>query len=194
MTPDTTDGIQIETEFRWTGRRHEAAQLLADAELPDWEIAGQLGIGRATLSRWKAAPGFAARVKQIADELGAVALRYAIGRRARRVAWLDDRHKEMLQIIAERAAAPEMQGVPGGTTGLLCRTVKSIGSGPSAREVEEYEVDTALLKEMREHLKQAAVELGQWSEKADVTVGPSQQVVVVELVERTTGQGQAGGA
>jgi hypothetical protein len=44
--------------------------------------------------------------------------------------------------------------------------------------VEEYQVDTRLLKELREHKKQAAQELGQWSEKARVEQGPMEVKVV----------------
>jgi hypothetical protein len=62
-----------------------------------------------------------------------------------------------------------MKGVPGGTTGLLVRTYKTLGSGESQRVVEEFTVDVALLKELREHEKQAAQELGHWIAKSDVT-------------------------
>jgi hypothetical protein len=71
-------------------------------------------------------------------------------------------------VIAERAADPDMANVPGGRTGLLVRRVKVIGSGDNAREVCEYEVDTGLLKELRELEKQAAVEAGQWSTTSEV--------------------------
>jgi hypothetical protein len=64
----------------------------------------------------------------------------------------------MHQVIAERAADPEMQAVPGGKTGLLVRSTKGLGSGDNFTTVEEYEVDTALLKELREHELQAASE------------------------------------
>jgi hypothetical protein len=71
----------------------------------------------------------------------------------------------MQAVIEERAADPTMQA-PGASTGLLTRTQKQIGAGNSAVTVEEYQVDTRLLKELREHEKQAAQELSQWSEKA----------------------------
>lgn len=37
-----------------------------------------------------------------------------------------------------------------------------------AREIEEYELDTGLLAELRAHEKQAAEELGQWLTRTDV--------------------------
>jgi hypothetical protein len=62
--------------------------------------------------------------------------------------------------------AEEMQGEAAGTgTGLLVHQVKSIGFGPNNHTVDEYAVDTGLLKAMLELEKQAAVETGQWSEK-----------------------------
>jgi hypothetical protein len=44
--------------------------------------------------------------------------------------------------------------------------------------VDEYAVDGVLLKELREHEKQAAQELGQWSDKAKVEQGPIDVKVV----------------
>jgi hypothetical protein len=62
--------------------------------------------------------------------------------------------------------------------GLLVRTHKQLGSAEYPNIVEEYEVDTGLLKELREHEKQAAQELGQWSEKSNVEQGPIEVQVV----------------
>ncbi len=86
-----------------------------------------------------------------------------------RVRALEDRWRRLRQVIAERAASAEMQGVPGGTTGLLTHTVKGIGSGDHFQAVDEYAVDTNLLRELREIEKQAAQELGQWTEKHEHT-------------------------
>ena len=82
-----------------------------------------------------------------------------------RVDALNVRWGRLQAVIEERAADPTMQA-PGSSTGLLTRTQKQIGSGDSAVTVEEYQVDTRLLKELREHEKRGAQELGQWSEKS----------------------------
>jgi hypothetical protein len=68
----------------------------------------------------------------------------------------------MKKVILERAADPSFAKIPGGTTGLLVRDYK----GKDANQ-EIYRVDVGLLQEMRFHEKQAAQELGQWSETAD---------------------------
>jgi class 3 adenylate cyclase len=49
------------------------------------------------------------------------------------------------------------------------RNVKGIGAGENYREVREYEVDVALLRELRAHEEQAARELGQWVDKVAPT-------------------------
>jgi hypothetical protein len=62
-----------------------------------------------------------------------------------------------------------MKEVPGGTTGLLVRTKKMLGSGPTAYEVDEYKADAAASAEFRDTLVQAAKEMGQWQKKSQVT-------------------------
>ncbi len=93
-----------------------------------------------------------------------------------------DRHRRLTQVVDERAAdmalcetcrrpeadhpvqavrpdgtaweCAEFNRVPGGATGLIVRKLKKEGT--------EYELDTGLLSEFREHEKQIAIELGQW--------------------------------
>lgn len=87
--------------------------------------------------------------------------------REKRLEALQDRHNRMVLVMSERAE--DMAEVPGGRSGLLVRQLKQIGNGPTAREVEEYKLDTGLLSEFREHEKQLAIELGQWSEQGGPT-------------------------
>ena len=68
------------------------------------------------------------------------------------------------QVIAERAKADEMQVAPGGRTGLLAIDYK----GKDADQ-PVYKVDAGLLKELRELEKEIAIELGQWTEKSEIT-------------------------
>lgn len=154
-------------KFRWNQAKHEAAQLLAVDELTDDEIGQKVGADPRTLYRWRQHPEFAARVAEIVRALGEVSRRVAIANRNRRVRWLNDRVERMHSVIRERAAEPAMQEVPGGKTGLMVRTVRGVGAGII---VEEYEVDTALLKELREHEKQAAQEVGQWVDRGETVL------------------------
>jgi hypothetical protein len=56
-----------------------------------------------------------------------------------------------------------MRSVPGGETGLLVRTGRFIVNG---KAVDVYAVDVGLLRELREHEKQAAIECGQWPQRS----------------------------
>lgn len=159
------------SEFAWTARREQAALRVAEDSLSDEEIAQELGIVRRTLALWKACPEFQARSQAIV-EASRVALEaeYIASKRIR-LNILKDIHGRMEAVIRERAAAPDMQDVPGGKQGILVHQVKGIGKGEDFQVVDEYAVDTGLLKEMREWMKQAAQERGDWTEKSDVTSG-----------------------
>jgi hypothetical protein len=156
------------TPFEWTVARERAASMVADDELTDKRIAAEVGVTERTLDNWKKHPDFRARVDEIVQRLGRVAERYTVSRRAARLAWLQKRHDALDRLIAERAADPSMANVPGGTTGLLVRTVKVVGGGEHARQVEEYRVDTGLLEALLRLEKQAAIEAGQWVTKGEV--------------------------
>jgi hypothetical protein len=161
--------------------RERAAALLADGELTSEEVADKVGVNRWTLWSWRRHPEFAARVRQITERASEELERHAIARKLRRMAGYDRRWRALHQVIEERANDPALQGVPGGKTGLLVRAVKVIGSGESAREVVEYELDTALLKELRELEKQAAVEAGQWATKSEVRGAAASVSVIPDL-------------
>jgi hypothetical protein len=169
--------------FDWTGPKERAAALLAADEMTDLEIAEEIGVARRTLSTWKDHPEFARRVRDLALAIGQELTRHAIALKLRRMRAYDERWRALQRIIAERAADPAMQSVPGGKTGLLVRRLKSIGAGENAREVSEYEVDTALLKELRELEKQAAQEAGQWSTKHEVRGAVASVSVIPEIGE-----------
>lgn len=156
--------------FRWTPETIEAAQLVADGELAYAEIAEKLGVGRMTVWNWRQNPEFMARVNDHVEEYASVVRRRGIARLERRVAALNDRWRRMQQVIEARAKAYE-KDTHGAATGLLVQKIRWEGKGEDATAVIEYELDAALLKELREHEKQAAQELGQWTEKKEVT-GP----------------------
>jgi hypothetical protein len=155
--------------FRWTDKATEAAQDVAKDELTNQEIAEKAGITRQGLDRWKAHPDFRARVDEHIEDFKATVRRRGIAQLERRVDALNDRWRRMQRVIEERGQSPDMQEVAGGPTGLLVRTIKGVGSGNDFTLVNQYEVDTGLLRELREHEKQAAQELGQWTEKRELT-------------------------
>lgn len=76
---------------------------------------------------------------------------------------------------------------PGGETGLLIETRRSIRNGKKTSVVREYAFDRGLFAELRETLKQAAIEKGQWGEidRTEEDRGPDySHLSVEELRER----------
>lgn len=173
--------------FKWTGRTEEAATLVALDSLADEQIAKQLDIARSTLSRWKATQEFHDRVNAIRREIKAAVVALGITERQNRIDAYNDRWRRMNQVLDARSehyggllagapASDRKKGyanpdwlAPGAETGLLVHTKKMIGSGDRAIVIEEWGIDTSLLKELRAHEEQAAKELGQWVEHKDVT-------------------------
>jgi hypothetical protein len=141
--------------FKWTAPKRQAVDLLASDELPDALVADAVSVGRATLTRWKAHPEFAAAVQEAVAALGEVARRYAVGRRAARVKALDGRWRDLdgcRRRVLDALAPAEGRPAEPPDPAMLSH----------ARE---------LSRELREHEKQAAQELGQWAEK-HVVEGP----------------------
>jgi hypothetical protein len=78
------------------------------------------------------------------------------------------------QLLTERAA--DMAEVPGGGTGLLVRQYQ--GGAPI------YKVDTGLVRligQLLAHEKQAAEELGQWTEKRDISGDAAAAMIIINL-------------
>ena len=135
--------------------------LVAEDRLSDEQIAERLRMSRAGLLKWKRRPEFQARVMQLREQLRVAVVNRGITERQNRVDALNERWRLMRQVIEARAV-DETMTAPGAKTGLMVRSYKQVGRDDFR---EEYTVDIALLKEMREHEKQAAQELGQWAEK-----------------------------
>lgn len=153
-------------EFLWTKPKEIAAQLIAEGELKDAEIAAkkEVNVERQTLWNWRQVPEFAARIEEHLAKIRAVCQRRAISFAERRVERLNRDWLRMQRVIEERAEDPRLAHVPGGTTGLIVHNVKGVGRGDDFQLIDLYEVDTGLLRELRETEKQAAQELGQWVE------------------------------
>ena len=86
-------------EFRWSGRREQAALLVAEDRLTNAEIAAKVGVSRQALDKWKADPEFRGRVKANVDQLSQAVLEVGIHDRSCRVAALEDRWRRLLAVI-----------------------------------------------------------------------------------------------
>jgi transposase-like protein len=155
--------------FVWSEEKKRAALLLAEAELPVNAIAEDVGISPQALWKWRQHPEFDARVKDHRERIRDEVMACGVADRVVRVRALNSRWRRMNRVIEQRAAAPELQDVPGGDTGLIVHNVKGVGKGDDFQLIDLYEVDTGLLSELRNTEKQAAQEVGQWLDKLDMT-------------------------
>lgn len=143
-------------------KRRELDQALLDPAQTLRNVAKQFQIDHVCLFRHRRGhlvPELTLALEKKVEERVESLARYEIARKEARVASVNDRWRKLHQIAQERGE--DMRDVPGGSTGLLTRTYKSVGSGDDAQVVEEYRVETGLLREMRAHEQAAAEELGQ---------------------------------
>ena len=147
--------------FKWTQRRSQAAQLVADDHLIDEDIAAKVGISSKQLVRWKKQPEFAAKVDELVAEFDRNVRLRGIAVRARRIeSYLAD-WDHIQTILRERGA--ELAEISGGKTGYIVRDYK----GKDA-DTPVYAFDAALFREARALREQLAKELGQWTDKSRV--------------------------
>lgn len=176
-------------DYKWDENRRAAAQLIAEGELSDTEIAARVGVSRQILWVWRKDSEFTAAIEQGIESILGSLRRRRISHVEQRIDSLNTRWLKLHRVIEARSTDPEMLNAAGGETGLLVRTQKALGGGEFAQIVDEFAVDTGLLKELREIEKQASIELKQWTEKADVTsLG---QAVAVQVYLPTNGRDQA---
>jgi hypothetical protein len=123
-------------------------------------------------ARMRENEGVSARIAALQATLSAGTIALEISSRNARVQALQNRWDLLRQVITERAEHYRNGGddeydkaIPGGTTGLLVKDYK----GKDA-DTPVYKIDTGALSALLAHEKQAAAELGQWSEKHAVTV------------------------
>lgn len=76
---------------------------------------------------------------------------------------------KLLTVVFERARDPQMQDVPGGRTGMMTLTYRTVTDGETKRVVKETRVDTALVDQLQGLLEQTARELGQLYEHRTLT-------------------------
>ena len=169
----------------------KAIDLAAKNRYTAAEIAKAVGVCQRTITAWRADKDFQQAVAVAKDAWRGKARGTGIADRDFRLRNLNDRYKRMRTVIEERAKDPQMQLAPGGKTGLRTVTYKSLSHmdymGEEAvkviEQIAEYEVDTGLLREMREHEEMAARELGQRNEKpVTPTVNISVQALTLATV------------
>ena len=184
-------------EWIWTKKR-ETAALMVSLGHTEVEIATKIGTSQRAVTYWKTAPEFKARVKEhVAAQREAIRQK-GIAIVENRVAIYQDTEDKIAQVNAERAVTYGKAEIPGGKTGLVVTEFKTIRvsethTTPSGQVVvsdvlklvPEHVVDTGLMKERRENLKQAAQELGQWTEKSEFsTTDPPKPALPAWLMDQ----------
>lgn len=174
-------------EFRWNDERSAVALALAKGESVE-AAAKAHDLNPATIWRWRRHPEFEARIAEEAERIRAAIRNEGIASKQNRIDELNDRHRRLKRVIEQRARRhPELADsdgdpAPGADTGLMVRTVRYM---PGGVRVEEWGVDVAMLKHMLDLEKQAAQEMGQWTEKSEATVKTDGAIeirtVVVEM-------------
>jgi hypothetical protein len=154
---------------KWTKKTEKVVRLVAEDRESDHQIAALCKISPRTLARWKSDPDFIERVAVVVTQYRERALRHGLARQDRRIRELTDVYDKLQQIVAARAKDPALEKVPGGSTGLLVRRVSSIGSGENFHPFSEYELDAALVRELRAILDQVSQECGQKVAKTELT-------------------------
>lgn len=121
-----------------------------------------------TLTGWSVAHAWQQRLADIAEAERQAIVARGIADRIERVKSQNDRWQRMQRVIEAREVRhPESDyAAAGADSGLMVLTVRHL---PGGGRTEEWAVDTGLLRELRELEKQAAQELGQWTEKKDIT-------------------------
>lgn len=138
--------------FRWTPARERAAFLLADDELSDAAIAGEVGVHPVTLASWKRRNEFRERMREHVKALEAEIVHIAITRKRNRVARLQRLLDRQEQLMAEY--------------GLVIEKPVFSAKGDALEFEKKY--DAGLSREYRATLEQVAKELGQLSERIEI--------------------------
>lgn len=204
-----------------SGRQEEAAALVAVDSLTHEAIAQQCGVTRKTIYLWLRKPDFAKRVEKLRADYRESARRLGIALMERRVAELNDQYDRLKRVRDARAVAYGDEPLGGGTGLVVrqVKLVKLYDAGSVDEELEgqphggalkrrrqradvmeslkqsvevvEWPIDTGLLREMREHLKHVAIELGQWGgDEPSVDVGPGKVTITsIKYVEPAPANG-----
>lgn len=163
----------------WNDQREKAAQMVADGSHSREEIFTELGISRRTLQIWMSREDFQDRVQEIYRQYRVAVGSKGLREKSNRVQALLDRVDKLNLIIKERGEATGFEGVPGWKSGLL--HVRA--SGPHILHM----LDEKLLRELREHEKQIAIELGEWTEQKSIEMNGNLQVSVQDLIAKVYG-------
>lgn len=148
--------------FKITAKHLEAARMLADGQ-KQAEVAAVFGLKACTISSWFNRQEFKDEIERFREASRAALSAEGIANKKNRLAEYDRRWQLMQAVIKARSEWDALAEAPGGDTGLIVRELR--GNSLDFN----YKVDIGFLREMRELEKQAAIEVGDWTEKKELT-------------------------
>lgn len=147
-----------------------AIAMLAPADRTIRSVIAELGISRTQFFKWRQDPLFD---RLLEESRAAYAKRFfhiGLVNKEQRLMHLNDMHERLMEVIEERAESPIYKEAPGGSTGLIVKTIRIITpKGKPPIRINEYKVDTATLAELREIQRDVAEEMGQLTQKHELT-------------------------
>ncbi len=182
--------------WEWTSERERAAQLVADGQLTNDEIAARCDIARDTLQDWKRTAEFSARVQEHIASFRAKITADGLADRINQIAFIKARLAAIRGIYRARGELNE--SAPGDTPiqkGLQVKTLKSLRVTVKSRKkkisdseilklVEEYAIDTATCSEERALLQHLSILMGDWKQKTQVELTGELSVVDILRARR----------
>ena len=186
-SPSQTPSRQEPVRFTWDLKRQRAADLLTDPRYSESDVCDLSGLRREELRWCLMQKDFNDVVDAMLQELRRRVMNTGVAVREFRVACQNERHRGLRQVVAERAASadpgsrfydPDADNVPGVETGLMVKTLKTLGSGPNATIVPEWSVDRGLLSAFKEIEEHVGKETGQLVEKRQVEVNQKMYIGV----------------
>lgn len=183
-----------------TTKEQQAAIAIAEGNLTLPQIANMTRIPNHELRALLTSPTFQSLVHEYQAAFRAEIELLGATNRIHRIQRIRHRLAQLDRIVAERASAasqppipdptlpdanglaqfhdPEALTVPGASTGLFTRTLKSVGTGLQQRIFPEYTLDTELIKAIERTEDKLAEEMGQRTQKQELTIIPKAYVGV----------------
>ena len=118
------------------------------------------------------------RINQLRNASAASFLQLAVTDREQRLLALQERFDGLRQARLAFAVGDFEAAM---RTGFVCRRIRWVG-GKDGREVEEYEINTALIESMNSVEKRAAIETGQEQENVSITGNISAKSIALSRV------------
>jgi hypothetical protein len=178
--PPSTNG-----KVKWIGKPLNqkqilAAQLVAEGKLGLKQIANQVQCSVPSIVGWKHLPKFQELVAHHRKVFENRVAGSFLGQRMKRVEMRDNLARALIHTVRKRgqaAAKDKALLAVGGDNGLVVTKLRHVrGKGV----VKEYEIDHPTIDQMRNLMREQAIDNGQWSEKKDV--GGSVELVVKRVI------------